>query len=217
MTGLKRKATAFFKKRKLLLRSLANAGIRADSDLAELYVLSRLVQAADRVRVENAATQGSKRVFQVATSPSPDWTHGSRFVAVSPTGAKYALRTGLEVQTSDGGTVELDIVVVATSTLAGASKVPSSACRFASEVKLHARSLSASVANEVLGKGVRVFSFPVPLLGNSSTVRAYCLVASNGLSANAAQALTGGGIGHCDLGPALEALARSVTKELQID
>jgi hypothetical protein len=116
MLAFKRRVSKYFTKRNLLLQKLNRKGISAEDDYAELYVLMRIVQLAKRGVVYLTTDYKGKRYYTVATSPSPKWSNASHFLLNGKRG-DYALRTGLEVKVSDGGTVELDVVLIEPSNI----------------------------------------------------------------------------------------------------
>jgi hypothetical protein len=197
MIDLKRAVSTYFNKRKVLLRTLSKKNIKKRDDFAELYVLMLFAEQSHHAQPANV----QHAVYFVATSPSPHWNGASYFILVGPTGRKYAARSGLEVHAADGGTVELDVLVVDISPHMN-NAVNSTSVVTAAETKLHRRKLSASAANEVIGKAVRVFGFPAHK--HSTKVTRYCLVSANGISHNAAKGLTSANISTCGFGADLK-------------
>lgn len=113
------------------------------------------------------------------------------------------MRTGLEVKVSDGGTVELDVVLIEPSNIdndmADGMKLGGSL-----EVKNHTRKLSSTIADHVRGKASRLYiPLPVRDAGDNHTSR-YCLVCRNGLSANAICSIASAKIEYCKFDQTLD-------------
>ena len=202
MTKFRRQVSRFFSKRGQLLRNVRGNAVRASDDFAELYVLLCVLATKSNAREANLRTSSSgKTVFVVATSPSPQWSSASHYVldTLGPSPTSLGVRTGLEVQCHDGGTVELDLVLVPLSAVAN-DRVSGADVASAYEVKAHRRVLSSTLADHVRGKAARAFNaFTVPMIQGSQVSR-YCLVSLHGITGNAQLCLTGARVGWCIFG-----------------
>lgn len=189
MSTIKRSVTDYFKQRKLLIRAMSGKGIRANSDFLELFVLRQVVAAAHRTAIRQ--TQG--HVFVVSAGPSPDWNGASYVELTTPSGKTFGARTGLEVGTHDGGRVELDCLVVPMPQPGSDGSVSSGSVSLAFECKAHKKNISATLANEVIGKAVRVWAgVRVPALAGRP---AYSVVSLTAATQGTASVLAQYGIG----------------------
>jgi hypothetical protein len=187
MQRLKRKVTGYFKWRNLELQNLSKQGIEAADDYAELYILVRLLRMVPSAQPRHTTKTGHVDFFRVAASPSREWNNVSFFEVTNSQNQRLGIRTGLRVLCVDDGDVELDLVIVQTNGLV--PPVRSSDVSSAAESKAHAGHISATVANEVIGKAARVFGLPVAMHRSQRPVERYCLVSLDGCSAGADTAL----------------------------
>lgn len=209
----RRRVSSFFSKRRLLLKNIRGNNVRAEDDFAELYVLLCLVNAASVSYPDRLKAGAKKRTFVVATSPSSQWASASHFVVETASDPKvsYGIRSGFQVQCHDTGTVELDLVIVPISSIIG-DVVNGADIASAFEVKVHKRVLVSSLADQVLGKAVRVFDARKVPCYLPSKISRYCLVSARPISDNARRCLTGAGIEWCLFGPELERwIQRTIT------
>ena len=168
LTVLKRRVTAYFKKRRQRLATITGAGLAAD-DYFELFVLVALV------RGRNMTVHPPGKRFVVAASPSASWSKASYFQYSNKSGTTFALRTGLQVQDATAvATVELDVVAVDVTAGLPAATTPALLVRAAFECKAH-KTFTLTKANEVIGKAMRVWNGMPMAVGTAS---AYAVVST---------------------------------------
>lgn len=196
ITQLKRDVSKFFRKRKVVLRTLTGRGLKND-DYFELYVLGRLV---GKIAPPPIVRQGAAG-FLVAVSPSPHFSNASFLEFTTNHGRTHAIRSGLEVQGRPArGTVELDVVVL-TLRVPQPDQVGAAQIDAAIECKMHSRAIASGSANEVVGKAFRMWDLPV---GRLNGCERYAIASFTHASDNARRVLEASGVAFRLIGPALE-------------
>lgn len=189
MTSLKGGVTNWFSRRTVVAKTLKSNDIDSEADFLELAVLADLVDGSNSWQPKNLSIVRAEQHYLVACSPTTNWLHGSRFEAVSRSGDRYALRTGISVKLSDGSTSEIDVLIVSlANVLPTATQITAADLVAGLECKAFDKRLQMPTIDAVIGKACRVWGTPVPTV-MKVTERRFCLCCLLDVAANAKLAL----------------------------